>query len=212
MDAGEPKFRRRKADRPDEIVSAAMAVFAEKGFAAAKLDEIARRAGVSKGAVYLYFETKEDIFRAVVERAISPNVGVIRGMAAAHPGPLADLLQGVAGVIGGVVETTPLGGVLKMVVGEARNFPEIARVWHDQLIVHALGAMSDAIRAAQARGEVRSGDARMYALQVISPLLVGVLWRETFVPVGAQPFDLQALIRQHIDTLLRGMLTEGART
>jgi len=212
MDAGEPKFRRRKADRPDEIVSAAMAVFAEKGFAAAKLDEIARRAGVSKGAVYLYFETKEDIFRAVVERAISPNVGVIRGMAAAHPGPLADLLQGVAGVIGGVVETTPLGGVLKMVVGEARNFPEIARVWHDQLIVHALGAMTDAIRAAQARGEVRPGDPRMYALQMISPLLVGVLWRETFVPVGAQPFDLQALIRQHIDTLLRGMLTEGART
>ncbi len=212
MDAGEPKFRRRKADRPDEIVSAAMAVFAEKGFAAAKLDDIAKRAGVSKGAVYLYFETKEDIFRAVVERAISPNVGVIRAMAAAHPGPLADLLQSIAGVIGGLVETTPLGGVLKMVVGEARNFPEIARVWHDQLVSQALGAMAEAIGNAQARGEVRPGDPRMYALQVISPLLVGVLWRETFVPVGAQPFDLQALIRQHIDTLLRGMLTEGART
>lgn len=212
MDAGEPKFRRRKADRPDEIVSAAMAVFAEKGFAAAKLDDIAKRAGVSKGAVYLYFETKEDIFRAVVERAISPNVGVIRAMAAAHPGPLADLLQSIAGVIGGLVETTPLGGVLKMVVGEARNFPEIARVWHDQLVSQALGAMTEAIGNAQARGEVRPGDPRMYALQVISPLLVGVLWRETFVPVGAQPFDLQALIRQHIETLLRGMLTEGART
>lgn len=212
MDAGEPKFRRRKADRPDEIVSAAMAVFAEKGFAAAKLDDIAKRAGVSKGAVYLYFETKEDIFRAVVERAISPNVGVIRAMAAAHPGPLADLLQSIAGVIGGLVETTPLGGVLKMVVGEARNFPEIARVWHDQLVSQALGAMAEAIGNAQARGEVRPGDPRMYALQVISPLLVGVLWRETFVPVGAQPFDLQALIRQHLETLLRGMLTEGART
>lgn len=212
MDMGEPKFRRRKADRPDEIVAAAMAVFAEKGFAAAKLDDIARRAGVSKGAVYLYFETKEDIFRAVVERAISPNVGMVRAMAAAHPGPISDLLQGVTGVIAGVVETTPLGGVLKMVVGEARNFPEIARVWHDQLVSQAIGAMTEAIANAQARGEVKPGDPRMYALQVISPLLVGVLWRETFVPVGAQPIDLPALMRQHLETLLHGMLTEGARS
>lgn len=211
MDAGAPKFRRRKADRPDEIVSAALAVFAEKGFAAAKLEDIARRAGVSKGAVYLYFETKEEVFRAVVERAISPNVGMIKAMAAAHPGPLADLLRGVTGHFAGVVETTPLGGVIKMVVGEARNFPELARVWHDELIIHALGAMTAAIEAAQARGEVKPGDPRTYALQVISPLLVGVLWRETFVPVGAQPFDLPALLRQHIDTLLCGMLTEGAR-
>ena len=212
MDMGEAKFRRRKADRPDEIVGAAMAVFAEKGFAAAKLDDIARRAGVSKGAVYLYFETKEDIFRAVVERAISPNVGAIRAMAAAHPGPLADLLQTVTRVIAGAVETTPLGGVLKMVVGEARNFPEIARVWHDQLVSQAIGALTEAIANAQARGEVKPGDPRMYALQVISPLLVGVLWRETFVPVGAPPFDLTALMRQHLDTLLRGVLTEGARS
>jgi AcrR family transcriptional regulator len=212
MDAGAPKFRRRKADRPDEIVNAALAVFAEKGFAAAKLDDIARRAGVSKGAVYLYFETKEDVFRAVVERAISPNVGLIQAMAASHPGPLADLLQGVTGHIAGLVEATPLGGVLKMVVGEARNFPELARVWHDELVSQALGAMTVAITNAQARGEVKPGDPRAYALQVIAPLLVGVLWRETFVPIGAQPFDLPALMRQHLDTLLRGMLTEGARS
>lgn len=211
MDAGAPKFRRRKAERPDEIVNAALAVFAEKGFAAARLDEIARRAGVSKGAVYLYFETKEDIFRAVVERAISPNIGVVKAMAAAHPGPLADLLRGVTGHIAGLVQSTPLGGVMKMVVGEARNFPELARVWHDELVSQGVAALTAAIANAQARGEVKPGDPRTYALQVIAPLLVGVLWRETFVPVGAEPFDLPALMRQHLDTLLSGMLTEGAR-
>lgn len=211
MDAGAPKFRRRKADRPAEIVQAALAVFAEKGFAAAKLEDIAKRAGVSKGAIYLYFETKEDVFRAVVSQAIAPNVGAVRAMAAAHPGPLADLLRGVTGHIAGVISQTPLGGVLKMVVGEARNFPEIARVWHDELVSQALGAISDAIAAAQARGEVKPGDPRIYALQLISPLLVAVLWRETFVPVGAPPFDLPAVMAQHIDTLLCGMLTEGAR-
>lgn len=211
MDAGAPKFRRRKADRPAEIVSAALAVFAEKGFAAAKLDDIARRAGVSKGAVYLYFETKEDVFRAVVEQAIAPNIMAVKAMAAAHPGPLADLLRGVAAHVGRMVETTPMGGVLKMVVGEARNFPEIARVWHDELVSQALGAMMAAIGNAQSRGEVKPGDPRIYALQLIAPLLVAVLWRETFVPVGAQPFDLAALMGQHIDTLLLGLLTEGAR-
>lgn len=211
MDAGAPKFRRRKADRPAEIVDAALAVFAEKGFAAARLDDIARRAGVSKGALYLYFETKEDIFRAVVSQAIAPNVGAIRAMAAAHPGPLADLLRGVTGHVAGVVERTPLGGVLKMVVGEARNFPEIARVWHDELVSPALGAMTAAIQAAQARGEVKPGDPRIYALQLISPMLVTVLWRETFTPVGAPPFDLPAVMAQHVETLLCGLLTQGAR-
>lgn len=210
MDAGVPKFRRRKADRPDEIVQAALQVFAEKGFAAAKLEDIARAAGVSKGAVYLYFETKEDVFRAVVERAVAPNVGAVKAMAAAHPGPFSELVRNVAGVVASVVSATPIGGVAKMVISEARNFPELARVWHDELVVQALGAMTAAIEAAQARGEVKPGDARTYALQFIAPLLMSVLWRETFVPVGAQPFDVPAVMRQHVDTLLAGMLTEGA--
>lgn len=211
VDESAPKFRRRKADRPSEIVQAALAVFAEKGFAAAKLEDIAKRAGVSKGAIYLYFDTKQDIFRAVVGQAIAPNVGAVKAMAAAHPGPLADLLRGVTGHIAAVVAHTPLGGVLKMVVGEARNFPEIARVWHDELVSQAIGAMTTAIARAQARGEVKPGDPRIYALQLTAPLLVAVLWRETFVPVGAEPFDLHAVMGQHIDTLLCGMLTEEAR-
>jgi len=209
MQAGQPKFRRRKAERPTEIVQAAMAVFAERGFAGAKLDEIAARAGVSKGALYLYFETKEDLFRAVVRQAIAPNVAVLQAMAAAHPGPLADLLRVAVQHIAGIVETTPLGGVVKMVIGEAGNFPELARVWHDELIAQALGAMSAAIAAAQARGEVRPGEPRTYALQLIAPLLVMVIWRETFVPVGVEAWDIRAVMAQHVETLLRGMLTEG---
>jgi AcrR family transcriptional regulator len=211
MEAGEPKFRRRKADRPGEIVEAALEVFAEKGFAAAKLDDIARRAGVSKGAVYLYFETKEEIFRAVVSRAISPNIAVVKAMAAAHPGPISDLIRSVGQLVSRVIATTPVGGVAKMVIAEAGNFPEIARVWHDELIDQALGAMTTAIEGAQARGEVKPGDARTYAIQFIAPLLMTVLWRETFVPVGARPFDIPAVMAQHIETLLCGMLTEGAR-
>src|SRR3954469_2456940 len=111
--SSEPKFRRRKADRPGEIVQAAMAVFAEKGFAAARLDEIAARAGVSKGAVYLYFATKEDVFRAVVEQAVAPNMQLIRAMIAMHPGPFSDLARAVPQRIAALLDTLPVGGVLK---------------------------------------------------------------------------------------------------
>jgi AcrR family transcriptional regulator len=210
FDPIEPKFRRRKADRPGEIVQAAMEVFADRGFAAARLEEIARRAGVSKGALYLYFETKEEIFRAVVDQAIAPNMQAVRAMVAAHPGPLSDLLRVVATRVGVLVETLPVGGVVKMVIGEARNFPELARVWHDDLVAHLLGALSDAIRAAQGRGEVRPGDPRAYALQLISPMLIGVIWRETFVPVGAQPFNLPALMAQHVETMIQGLQIKDA--
>ncbi|HEY8616520.1 TetR/AcrR family transcriptional regulator [Phenylobacterium sp.] len=205
LPAGEPKFRRRKADRPGEIVQAALQVFAEKGFAAAKLDEIAARAGVSKGGLYLYFDTKEDIFRAVVEQAVAPNLHLARAMLAAHPGPFPELVRALAAQVGRVAATTSVGGVVKMVIGEARNFPELARIWHDELVAHMLGALSAAIEQAQARGEVRPGDPRAYALQLVAPVLVGVIWRETFVPVGAPGFDLPQLVDQHVELYLRGV-------
>ncbi|MBR7618805.1 TetR/AcrR family transcriptional regulator [Phenylobacterium sp. 20VBR1] len=206
LPAGQPKFRRRKADRPDEIVAAAFEVFGEKGFAAARLDDIAARAGVSKGAIYLYFATKEDIFQAVVEQGVAPNLQNLAALAAANPQNFPDLLRGVARMMAHMASTTPLGGIIKMVVGEARNFPELARVWHDRLIVPALGTLTAVIAAAQARGEVQPGDPRLYAVSLISPLLVGVIWRETFTPIGAEPFDLAGLMEQHVETLLRGMV------
>lgn len=210
MQAGSPKFRRRKEARPAEIVAAAFEVFAEKGFAGAKLDEIAARAGVSKGALYLYFETKEELFRAVVTQGVAPNFEAVLAVLAGHPGPVAPLLEMLASRMAEVVTTTPVGGLVKMVIGEARNFPELARVWHDQLVSKALGALTSAIAAAQARGEVRAGDPRMYALSVASPLLVGVIWRETFAPIGAETFDMPALARQHVRAVLQGILAEAA--
>ena len=86
-----PKWRRRKEARPGEIVEAALTVFAEKGFAAAKLDDIARRAGVSKGSLYLYFETKEEIFRAVARAAVASLLGRLESQAEGPDAPFAEL-------------------------------------------------------------------------------------------------------------------------
>lgn len=205
-----PKFRRRKSERPGEILAAALEVFAERGFAGARLEDVAARAGVSKGAIYLYFSTKEDIFRAAVEQVIAPNVDQVRQLLAAHPGPFPDLLRLLIARVLHVVGRTPAGGVAKMVIGEARNFPELARVWHDRLVSQVIGGLAGAIQAAQARGEVRNGDARLFAMQIMAPLLVGVIWRETFTPVGAADVDLDLMAAQHVDVLLDGLITRPA--
>jgi len=92
------------------------------------------------------------------------------------------------------------------VIGESRNFPELAKVWHEDVVSRALGAVGGAVAAAQARGEVRPGDPRLYVLSLVGPLLAGVLWREVFVPIGAEPVDLKALLAQHAEVVLSGML------
>jgi AcrR family transcriptional regulator len=205
-----PRWRRRKDERPGEIVAAALAVFAERGFAAARLDDIAVRAGVSKAALYLYFPTKQDLFRAVVAEAVAPNLAPIQAAADSYDGPLEALVRILIPTIARAAATPGIGGVVKVVIGESRNFPELARVWHDTLVAKALGAVAGLIARAQARGEVKAGDPRVFALGLISPILMGVIWRETFVPIGAPPFDLEALAVQHVDTALRGMLAGGA--
>lgn len=205
MDPGPPRWRRRKDARPAEIVEAALEVFAEKGFAAARLDDIAAAAGVSKGALYLYFETKQDLFRAVVRQAISPNLDAVEAAVLAADVPFDLLMRGFYARMAAMLTTTRIGAVAKMVIGESRNFPDLAKVWHDELVTRALGVMTRVIARAQARGEARAGDPRLHAFSVIGPVLLGVLWNETFTPVGAEPMDLAALIDQHADTVLAGL-------
>jgi AcrR family transcriptional regulator len=205
--ARQPRWRRRKDARPAEIVAAALSVFAERGFAAARLEDIAARAGVSKAALYLYFDTKEDLFRAVVSEAVAPNLEALEAAAAEHEGPIEDLVRFLLPSLARIASTSPLGGVVKMVIGESRNFPELAKIWHDRLVSRILGAVAGVIARAQARGEVRPGDARIYALSLAGPMLLGVLWRETFASIGAEPFDLEAIAAQHAKTALAGMLT-----
>ena len=203
-----PRWRRRKQARPGEIIAAALAVFSEKGFAGARLDDIAARAGISKGALYLYFATKEDLFHAVVAEAFAPNLAAVRQAAESFDGAFAELARFVVPNLARVADAAGVGGVLKMVIGESRNFPTLAKVWHDALVAPALATVAGLIERAQSRGEVKPGDARIYALGLIAPVVLGAIWRETFAPVGAPAFDLDVLARQHVETALAGMLAE----
>jgi AcrR family transcriptional regulator len=202
---GEPKFRRRPADRPAEILAAALEVFAARGFQAARLEEVAKRAGVSKGALYLYFETKADLFRAVVTDAISPNIERVKAVAAADL-PLEQVVRMALPMLARqVVSDRRITGVVKLVIAESRNHPELAAIWRDTVVEPGVALISGLIAKAQARGEVRPGDPRLFAFGLMGPMVLSMVWRETFEPVGAEPVDVVALAEQHVETVLRGM-------
>src|SRR5918993_5421961 len=104
-----PKWRRRKEERPRDIIAAALSVFTEKGFAGARMEEIARRAGLSKGTLYLYFETKEDMFRAVVREVVVPNVAVLQAATVLGERPFAELVRMLLPRFAEMVTTVPVG-------------------------------------------------------------------------------------------------------
>jgi AcrR family transcriptional regulator len=205
-DAEGPRRRqRRKEARPAEIVAAAVEVFAEKGFGAAKLEEVARRAGVAKGTVFVYFPTKHDLFGAVARTAVSTNFDRI---ADAANGPLAEFVTALL-TQAALVGASPVAGMVRLLVAEARSFPDIAQVWHDEVVGKMLGLLTTAVENAQARGEVRAGNARLYAFSILGPMLAGVIFREVFREAGAELPDLQALARQHALAILRGLAPGG---
>ena len=119
----EPKWRRRKEARPGEIVDAALEVFAEKGFAAAKLDDIASRAGISKATLYLYFETKEEIFRAVARAAVSSLLQAFEGQAEGFDVPFVELAPRILSRAARMMAVGRVPAIARMVIGESRNFP-----------------------------------------------------------------------------------------
>ena len=207
----DPKWRRRKDARPSDIVAAALLVFGEKGFAGAKIEEIARRAGVSKGTVYLYFEAKSDIFRAVVQESISPNIAAVEALVLQLDLPFAEIVRMLLPRFAEMVTARPIGAVVKMVIGESRNFPELARVWHDEVISRGVALLSALVERGQQRGEIRSVDPRTCAFSIMGPMLMGVLWREILLPIGGTDIDLPAIARQHAETILAGLLLPEER-
>ena len=205
------RWKRRAEDRPREICAAALEVFAEKGFAAAKLDEIAKRAGVSKGTLYLYFNDKEALFRAVVRDTVAPNIDAVRAAVIGADVPFEQAVRMFLGRFAEMSTQMPVWAVAKLVIGESRNFPELAKVWHDQVASRALMMLAGLIESAQKRGEVRDGDPRLHAFSLVGPMLMGVLWRETLEPAGGVPLNLEALAGQHAETVLTGLLTGNER-
>lgn len=205
-----PKWNRRRDARPGEIIEAALELFIANGFAATKLSEVAQRAGVVKGTLYRYFDTKDDLFRAAVRHLLADNLVAANRAASAADGKVSDLLPALLQLIARNVGGSRVPAIIRMVVAESRNFPDLAGIWHEEVVAPMLDAIATIIARGQARGEIRPGDPRLHALSILGPMVTGVLYQETFAGRGDWP-DLAALASQHADTLLHG-LTAAAPT
>lgn len=201
-----PKWQRRKDERPAEIISAAIDVFAEKGFAAAKLDDVAKRAGIAKGTLYRYFDTKDEMFRAVVQQAIAGSLGETETAAAALQGSISDLVPMLLTRAANRMGDRRFPAIARMVLAESRTFPDLAIFWHDQLVSRMLTLVGDLIAKAQARGEVKAGDPKLYAFSILGPMVSAVLFHEVLGGTSADLPDIDRLATQHAETVLKGML------
>lgn len=129
-----PRWKRRSGARPGEIAEAAFALFLEKGFAQTRVDDVAAMAGVSKGTVYLYFENKEALFNAAIDQAVLPNLTRLEDLIGASEGSASELIERFYGLMANIVTTTPMGGVPKLIISEAGNFPELAEHYRDAVL------------------------------------------------------------------------------
>lgn len=200
-----PRWHRRKEARPGEIVAAALDVFVERGFAATKLADVARRAGVTKGTVYLYFESKEALFKAVVRETLLPVIAQGEALAQSFPGSARELFTRLARDYWRLIGETTLAGIPKLMAAEAANFPELARFYYKEVVTRGQRLMASVLERGITNGEFRQVDVRSAARLAMAPLLHAAHWRYSFALCIGEGFDVATYLDSHIDIFLRGI-------
>ena len=206
-----PRWQRRKEARPAEIVAAALEVFVERGFAATKLEEVARRAGVTKGTVYLYFENKDALFKAVVRETILPIFARGEEMVAAHRGSAADLFGQLVRKWWELIGETRLSGIPKLMMAEAVNFPVLARFYYDEVIIRGHRLMASVLELGIKSGEFRKVDVKIAVRLAMAPLLHATNWRHSFALCTPDGLDVAGYLDHHVRIFLRGIATQPDR-
>ncbi|HTT79952.1 MAG TPA: TetR/AcrR family transcriptional regulator [Stellaceae bacterium] len=205
------RWRRRKAERPAEIIAAALHSFAERGYAATRLDDVARRAGVTKGTLYLYFPNKAELFKAVVNQAVVPSLERGEALLASADLPAAHLL---AELMRGWADTalSPAGAIPKIMVAEAGNFPDLARFYREEIVDRGMALFRHVLQIGIARGEFRAvADLDNAVRCIVAPLLLSMLWRHSFGRhEAAGRFDPEAVCRSELCLLLDGLANAPA--
>jgi AcrR family transcriptional regulator len=206
----EPRWRRRKDARPQEIIAAALDLFIEKGYAATRADEVATRAGVSKGTVYLYFENKEELFKAVVRESFGPALQEAIELVDHYEGSSFDLLEELMHGWWQQVGATKAGGIMKLMMAEAANFPEIAAFYHAEVISRSQHMIIKVLERGMAAGEFRVVDPHHMVHVMVSPMVMLITWRNSFARCpGCEDIDPAAHIANTVELLKRGLAADG---
>ena len=198
-----PRWRRRAEARPEEILEAALEEFTARGFEAARMEDIAKRAGLSKAAIYLYFPSKMAVLEALIEAKVGPLARGVETLAATAADPLMTLKM-LATMAAHRIADGALFAVPRLVIGISGRFPEIAKYYREHVVEKARGALEALIEAAMAKGQIRRVDTSAVVRAFIGPLFFEAMW--THVLLGETALnDPQKLIEQQFDVLLAGL-------
>ncbi|ABD25479.1 transcriptional regulator, TetR family [Novosphingobium aromaticivorans DSM 12444] len=192
------------SDRRERILDSAREEFAERGFAAARMEDIARRVGISRAALYLAFDSKEAMFRALVSEVITEMMPtLLPSDYGSLPAPA--LLRAFVKNAMKRIASPDMAFLPRLIVGEGRNFPELARFYHETALICVLGAVERLIIHGIDRGEFACADPKMAARSVAGGIIFAALWRNVFEPVGAEPLDVEWMAENHAGLILAGL-------
>jgi AcrR family transcriptional regulator len=206
------RWERRKESRPAELLAAALELFVERGYAAARLDEVAARAGVSKGTLYLYYESKEELFKAVVRETIVPLIDAGRRDVEGSSEPSAVLLERFFRDWWERFGATRLAGIAKLIIAEAGNFPEVARFFNDEVIEPNGAVLAAILERGIARGEFAAVDVPTAAHLWMAPLVLRAIWAnsmDAICPAQAR-IPPEAFLAAHTGFVLASLRHSGS--
>jgi len=201
-----PRWERRKEARPHELLASAIELFVERGFAATRLEDVARRAGVSKGTLYLYYTNKEDLFKAVVRQSILPTIEDADTSVAEFEGHSAELLRHVILNWWRRVGSTKASGISKLILAEADNFPELARFYQQEVMSRGVRTIASMLERGIERGEFRQIDVAQTSQVLIAPMMMLSTWKHTVAPCERCDLQPEAFLEAFLDITLRGLV------
>jgi AcrR family transcriptional regulator len=207
MDTRTETRRRRKAERPHEILEAAFAEFSRNGYAMTTLDQIAERAGVTKGTMYVYFENNEHLFISMVRELMKVTLDTVQDMFERHDGSTADLLrEQFSFIYQHIVEDRRRREVVRMLIAEASRFPALADRYHEEIHCPCMELLKQAIQRGVDRGEIRSSAVTDCPLVIIAPIALVDMWMMMFDE--RYPLDLKTYFDAHLELVLNGLLAK----
>jgi AcrR family transcriptional regulator len=188
----------RRGERREAIVTAALEEFAARGFAATRLDDVARRAGVAKGTIYLYFRDKESLFQELVRAMVSPLVGAITA-APLHDVPIRAVIEMIIDLFVNQIYGTRRKDVIRLIIAEGPRFPKLAEFYYREVLSRVLPVLRARLTLAVERGELPHDALARFPQLLVAPALMAIIWSSLFERF--EPLDVRALMRAHLDLL-----------
>jgi len=201
----QPRWTRRKDARPEEIIAAALDLFVERGYAATRLDDVAARAGVSKGTLYLYFENKEDLFKAVVRGNMVPVLQHGEALVDTFAGNSSELLQQLVRGWWELSGSTKIAGIPKLIIAEAGNFPDLAKFYYDEVIMRGISMFRRVLQRGADAGEFREVDVDYLVHVALAPLVMLAVWRHSFACCEKEELQPERYLDSYLDMFLHSL-------